>query len=97
MMPASTFLGRTLAAKASFDLQCPKDQLRFTDLGGATVKEKNTEDSDQPVVLIDGAEYTLERRVSRQQGVSGCGKEGSYAYLDGAWVGNGTSPVAPAK
>ena len=98
MMPASTFLDRTLATKAAFDLQCPKAQLRFTDLGGAEVKEKNTTDSDQPVVLIDGDEYTLDRRVAREQGVTGCGRQGSYAYVNGAWVGNGAAPVnTPSK
>ena len=85
-MASTTFLDRTLAPKAAFDLKCPKEQLHYQSLGGQPVGEQPT---------VDGDMYTLDRDVSRQQGVTGCGRQASFSYVHGVWVGNSTETAAP--
>jgi hypothetical protein len=93
-MPAKTFLDQTLGAKASFDLQCPKEQLQIVDLpGDDTVLPYGC--WGEPCVRVDGQFYRLDRAVARQQGVSGCGRRASYTYVDRTWVGNGAMQAQP--
>jgi hypothetical protein len=94
-MPARTFLDRTLAPKAAFDMQCPKEQLSYANLGGSV---GGHDGFGNAVVTVDRENYILDGDVGRQQGVSGCGRRASYAYVNGAWVGSGATngPVTPA-
>jgi hypothetical protein len=92
-MPAKTFLDRTLAPKAAFDMQCPKDQLSYVNLGGSVGGHDGW---GNQVVTVDRVNYILDGDVGRQQGVSGCGRRASYAYVNDAWVGDGaTNEPAP--
>jgi hypothetical protein len=91
-MPARTFLQQTLGPKAAFDLGCT-DHLDYQNLGSAPAGAFDASGND--VVWVNGTQYKLDPAVSRQQGVTGCGRKGSYSYVDGAWIGNGASP-APA-
>jgi len=94
-MPTTMFLDRTLAEKAAFDMQCPRDQLRYLDLGGASVGPRYSS-VQGPRVTVDNQSYMLDRDLGRQQGVTGCGRRTSYSYVRGVWVGNAaTSEAAP--
>jgi hypothetical protein len=95
-MPAATFLDTTLAPKAAFDLQCPKEQLAYVNLGGSL---GGHDAYGNPVVIVDHQSYILKGEVGRQQGVSGCGRRASYAYVNDAWVGSGAAeaPAPQAK
>jgi len=91
-MPAKTFLDRTLTPRVSFDLQCPPEQLQFVDLAGGAIGSQYA----THMAMLDGTQYHLEPDVSRQQGVSGCGKRASYTYANGVWVGNGATDLGAA-
>jgi hypothetical protein len=95
-MPAQSFLDSTLAPKAAFDLQCPKDQLQYVDLGGGPL-QTHYYYNDRTVVVVSGQTYVLAGNVSEQEGVSGCGRRASYTYENGAWVGSGGSSAAAAE
>lgn len=92
-MPSATFLARTLAPKAAFDLQCPEAQLRFTDIVGTGAVGDGSY-NDAPTVFVDHVDYQLDRNLSRQQGVTGCSRHASYSYLRGVWVGSESVPAA---
>jgi hypothetical protein len=96
LMPAATFLDRTLMAKASFDLQCPREQLRVVDLGDEASVARYT-CWQEPCVSVGGELYRLDRHVGRQQGVSGCGRRASYTFVRDAWIGNAAPEAQPAR
>jgi hypothetical protein len=95
-MRATTFRDTTLAPKAAFDLQCPKDDLVYEDLGGSVADHDAYGDA---LVTVNHQNYFLRGDLGRQQGVTGCGRRASYAYVRGAWVGAGATdrPASPAK
>jgi len=93
VMAASAFLDKTLATKAAFDLKCPRADVHFTDLGGPAVGGPASYNGT-PVVTVDDVDYTLASKLGRQQGASGCGRQASYTYERGAWVGSGAASDA---
>ena len=93
VMPRQAFLDRTLSAKAAFDLQCPKEQLQYVDLGGSPVHGRYVYNG-RPTVDVGDQLFLLDGQLNQQQGVSGCGRRASYAYANGAWIGNGASNEA---
>ncbi len=86
--PAATprdYLGKTLAPKAAFDLQCDAAQLEFANLGPAEGPQ-----------WWDGQKEVLVHDLSTQQGVTGCGRRGRYVYHRGEWILNAdTQATAP--